>query len=366
MLLPGRKYSAGSEYKYGFNGKENDNEIKGEGNQLDYGMRIYDPRLGRFLSVDPLQEKYPWNSPYAYAENDVISCVDLDGLEKVKHYELLSNGTLSYLGETSMAVNIFGVDIPLSGSSLTVQGYTMIGAGDFDMVQRAAAVITSYDQNYPNSGYASGPNKLTFNLAQTAASPTFDEALAFADEVQAKQEVFATANLITLSYMSEMAPKGGGGGTPKAGTANKNVNKQTTRANNGNAQAAESNTAKRLTWQESEEAIVDASYQKQVPFKNGRVVKPNTKGSVRPEGYKTRQSIEAKNYSLTSEKGIKSMIRNVTKQVRQRQSNLPKNTNQNIVIDVRGQNLNAKQLMTIKSRLSTQTGSKTNISFKIY
>lgn len=46
---------AGSEagegiYRYGFNGKENDNEVKGEGNQQDYGMRIYDPRLGKFLS----------------------------------------------------------------------------------------------------------------------------------------------------------------------------------------------------------------------------------------------------------------------------------------------------------------------------
>src|SRR4249919_2797107 len=36
-------------YRYGFNGKENDNEVKGQGDQQDYGMRIYDSRLGRFL-----------------------------------------------------------------------------------------------------------------------------------------------------------------------------------------------------------------------------------------------------------------------------------------------------------------------------
>lgn len=46
--MPGRLYSNGSGYRYGFNRKENDNEIKGEGNQQDYGMRIYDPRIGRF------------------------------------------------------------------------------------------------------------------------------------------------------------------------------------------------------------------------------------------------------------------------------------------------------------------------------
>ena len=52
MIMPQRSMSSGS-YRYGFNGKENDNDAKGTGNQQDYGMRIYDPRLGRFLSVDP-------------------------------------------------------------------------------------------------------------------------------------------------------------------------------------------------------------------------------------------------------------------------------------------------------------------------
>ncbi|WP_121356786.1 RHS repeat domain-containing protein [Flavisolibacter nicotianae] len=72
-------------YRYGFNGKENDDEVKGvEGSQQDYGMRIYDPRLGRFLSVDPLEDEYPWNSPYSFAEGDPGNYIDLDGAEKSK------------------------------------------------------------------------------------------------------------------------------------------------------------------------------------------------------------------------------------------------------------------------------------------
>jgi RHS repeat-associated protein len=59
--------SEGNGYRYGFNGKENDNDVKGEGNQQDYGMRIYDTRLGRFLSVDPLTRKYPYYSPYQFS-----------------------------------------------------------------------------------------------------------------------------------------------------------------------------------------------------------------------------------------------------------------------------------------------------------
>ena len=69
-------------HSYGFNGKEKDDEVKGAGNELDYGLRIYDPRLGRFMSVDPLFKHFAWNSPYAFAENDVIRSIDLDGAEK--------------------------------------------------------------------------------------------------------------------------------------------------------------------------------------------------------------------------------------------------------------------------------------------
>ncbi|MFM6952426.1 MAG: RHS repeat domain-containing protein, partial [Bacteroidota bacterium] len=76
--INGQSYSS-SEYRFGFNGKEND----GESETQDYGMRINDCRLGRFLSVDPLTKDYPYLTPYAFAENDVIRCIDLDGLEKV-------------------------------------------------------------------------------------------------------------------------------------------------------------------------------------------------------------------------------------------------------------------------------------------
>ena len=82
MLTPGRKYSAGSGYRYGFNGKEQDTEVKGIGNQYDYGFRIYDPRLGRFLSTDPLFQSYPFYTPYQFAGNKPIWAIDLDGLEE--------------------------------------------------------------------------------------------------------------------------------------------------------------------------------------------------------------------------------------------------------------------------------------------
>lgn len=80
MMMPGRKYSEiNTNYRYGFNGKENDNDI--ENGAQDYGMRIYDTRLGRFLSTDPLFKDYPFYTPYQFAGNTPIRAFDLDGLE---------------------------------------------------------------------------------------------------------------------------------------------------------------------------------------------------------------------------------------------------------------------------------------------
>jgi RHS repeat-associated protein len=80
QLVPNRHASADS-YRYGFNGKEKDDEVKGEGLQYDYGFRIYDPRIGKFLSQDPLFQSYPWLTPYQFAQNDPIRNIDIDGLE---------------------------------------------------------------------------------------------------------------------------------------------------------------------------------------------------------------------------------------------------------------------------------------------
>jgi len=44
-------------------------------------MRIYDTRLGKFLSVDPFTKKYPELTPYQFASNRPIDGLDLDGLE---------------------------------------------------------------------------------------------------------------------------------------------------------------------------------------------------------------------------------------------------------------------------------------------
>ncbi len=82
MQMSERSYSSAA-YRYGFNEQEKDNEVWGEGNSYSFEFRVLDPRIGKFLSVDPFSKDYPWNSPYAFAENRVIDGIDLEGLEYV-------------------------------------------------------------------------------------------------------------------------------------------------------------------------------------------------------------------------------------------------------------------------------------------
>ncbi|MDG1518556.1 MAG: RHS repeat-associated core domain-containing protein [Flavobacteriales bacterium] len=81
-------------YRYGFNGKETDSEWgAGDGTQ-DYGFRMYNPAIAKFLSVDPLSPYYPWYTPYQFAGNKPIWASDLDGLEeffRTDYYDAVGN-----------------------------------------------------------------------------------------------------------------------------------------------------------------------------------------------------------------------------------------------------------------------------------
>jgi RHS repeat-associated protein len=73
-----RSWSA-PEYRYGFNGKEKDDEFSGEGNSYDFGARILDVRLGRWMSVDPYYNMTPALSAYNFSLNSVLMFCDTNG-----------------------------------------------------------------------------------------------------------------------------------------------------------------------------------------------------------------------------------------------------------------------------------------------
>lgn len=67
------------DYRYGFNGMESDDEIKGQGNSYTTEFRQYDSRLGRWLSIDPIT--HPQYSPYSAFDNNPIYYIDPEGAD---------------------------------------------------------------------------------------------------------------------------------------------------------------------------------------------------------------------------------------------------------------------------------------------
>jgi RHS repeat-associated protein len=168
MQQVGRTWQGGG-YRYGFNGQEKDDDIAGDGDYLAYSFRLHNARLGRFLSVDPLSQEYPWNSSYSFAENSVISCRDLEGREKefYKDRYKIASGELD--GPTyNKAVNYW-----------TGNGMVMVGMGaGISLLARgfvyASGVTAATWATQPQNQYYVAQ---TFDFALNLAIPGPDDIL---------------------------------------------------------------------------------------------------------------------------------------------------------------------------------------------
>ena len=135
--MPERTFSSDS-YRYGAQGQEKVDEISGSGNHYEFKFREYDPRLGRFWSIDPLFRKYPWNSGYAFSENRVVDGIDLEGLEFYSvHIRENADGTRSKM----FVMNYTNIQ---QNSTVNVETANGVGPrGDVGVTY----VIHKYDKN---------------------------------------------------------------------------------------------------------------------------------------------------------------------------------------------------------------------------
>jgi RHS repeat-associated protein len=113
MTMDGRSGNIGSgDARYKYTTKERDVE-----SGYDYfGARYYDARMGRWMSVDPVAEKYPTSSPYVYSLNNPCNLIDFDG-------------------------RVVGVPI-VAGAALTVGEVTALTLG----VGASLAIATHHDE----------------------------------------------------------------------------------------------------------------------------------------------------------------------------------------------------------------------------
>ncbi len=127
MLMPGRHDELpGRTYAYGFNGMERDEEVKGAGNSYDFGARMQDPRLGRWLSIDPLFHVQPGISSYIGFNNNPMIFVDPDG--RIVEY---ANAETKQAVESAMAADPkFAKSIQTLINSDVVYVYSLTGTVD--------------------------------------------------------------------------------------------------------------------------------------------------------------------------------------------------------------------------------------------
>jgi RHS repeat-associated protein len=150
--LKNRNYT----YNFHFNGKENNDEVSGIGNTIDYGDRVYNSRLGRFLSVDPLEKAFPMLSTYQYAANSPISNIDLDGREAENFAFGLKK---MLLGVTSLQMNNLNTVV-----GEIQQQYYRINIGN---PEKSVDQLYSQIANDINSIYGTGQGSFSFEEQQS-------------------------------------------------------------------------------------------------------------------------------------------------------------------------------------------------------
>ncbi len=146
-LQPSRVwYSSSSKYRFGFNGMERDDEAKGNGNSYTTLHRIYDSRLGRWLSVDPEAGEYPDEAPYVAMENDPISETDPNGdcpwciaALKGAVQEYATQVATNLIQGKGLSDALTQVDVMEIGKAAVIDGLTM-GLGS--LAKKATTVVT--------------------------------------------------------------------------------------------------------------------------------------------------------------------------------------------------------------------------------
>ena len=101
----------------GYTGKENQHLDFGT-NYTDFCARQYHPALHRWMTPDPLSEKYYGVSPYAFCNNDPVTFVDLDGRyfnkasdRKAKQYEKKLENKANKLAKRASRLENRGEDL---------------------------------------------------------------------------------------------------------------------------------------------------------------------------------------------------------------------------------------------------------------
>ena len=162
---------------YKFNGKELDRMFGLD--TYDYSARMYSPAIGRFMTMDPLAEKYYSISPYAYCANNPILYVDRDGREISFSYEYEKDEYGNYIKNKNGGYNLLGITMNVTGKVINISSNSKVNMAD----------ATKRISSQLESSFRGEINGVTFS---TNANLSVANSM---NDVSDSDHVFALANL---------------------------------------------------------------------------------------------------------------------------------------------------------------------------
>jgi len=120
----------------------------------EFKWRMHDPQTGRFWQIDPLSEKYVYNSTYAFSENKVTGHRELEGLESVPFMDWIRDAVVHlYNGKANLEAGLSNKAAAMNGDNSnlpapiqnikSVTADVQIGAGVAEMNQPALETIAN-------------------------------------------------------------------------------------------------------------------------------------------------------------------------------------------------------------------------------
>ena len=219
VLLPERIVNTG-DFRYGFQGQEHDDEVKGEGNSVNFKYRMHDSRLGRFFAVDPLADKFSSMSPYNFCNDNPVYFVDLDGQapvppKNVIYYSMVKQADGSYSRKViyrSSMLNVrsnnavfrnteTGIEYPIENATYLEQDAAAIGVYTYWNVDgsiKRQVVLSSNNQisNYmlPEAAQEAQHNPGTTDLLLAASSEAVESGKSFTNTIASSRSGYTSGS----------------------------------------------------------------------------------------------------------------------------------------------------------------------------
>ncbi len=212
-----RGFSAGSGFRFGFNGKEQQGDIGGY--DYDFGARIYEGRLGKWFSRDQLSNKYPYLSVYNFSSNNPICFNDLDGKDfifSISGNTITIKMTVNAISQTTYQQAKAGAAIWNSQKDLVSKGYNV----KFEIqvicppaISQSEVINANLNNSEPQKLFKKNGNPTTafYEISENLSNEQMlrDAKSAYYSNKIGSNNIFAGKNKFANMNSSEVVPKEG-------------------------------------------------------------------------------------------------------------------------------------------------------------